>query len=372
MKNKKIEKSRKISFPLKVILLVNLIVAFSLFLANLAAIIPPDKLYLFAFFGLVYDYLLFANIAFVIIWIPLRWKFSLLSFIIILLGFQNVTSAIHFGGKEFSEESNLKIMTFNAKSLTNSMGKKRGIENVDKIVSAVNGFAPDIVCLQEFSNLEGQNTSFLNKFSDRINLKRYHYQKYYGKNRRGDLKAIVTLSRFPIVNRQAVEQDGRRVAMFTDLIVENDTIRVFNLHLQSIKLSSKDIDAVNDFANIETSEEIEHSVIFTVFDKLKTAFQKRAIQARKVKKVINESPYPTIVCGDFNDTPASYTYRQIRKGLEDSFVEEGRGFGNTFNGKLPSIRIDYVLHDNSFSAHSFKVDNSSISDHYPVMVGLKY
>jgi endonuclease/exonuclease/phosphatase family metal-dependent hydrolase len=104
---------------------------------------------------------------------------------------------------------------------------------------------------------------------------------------------------------------------------------------------------------------------------LKQGFVKRAQQAEELKTYINKSPYPVIVAGDFNDTPVSYSYTTIRKGLKDSFVNSGYGAGFTYKGKYPANRIDYILYDNALENRYFEIMKVKYSDHYPVAAFFK-
>lgn len=100
--------------------------------------------------------------------------------------------------------------------------------------------------------------------------------------------------------------------------------------------------------------------------RLKYAFKKRAHQADVLTEHIQSSPYPVIVCGDFNDTPVSYSYRKIRKDLVDAYIKSGRGIGNTYSGVFPSYRIDYILHSRDIQSVGFETIKVNYSDHYPV------
>jgi endonuclease/exonuclease/phosphatase family metal-dependent hydrolase len=104
--------------------------------------------------------------------------------------------------------------------------------------------------------------------------------------------------------------------------------------------------------------------------KFRDAVIKRAEQATALRKSINKSPYPVIVCGDFNDTPVSYTYHTVKGDLKDSFIESGKGTANTYNGKLPSFRIDYILYSPVFTSYNFAVSSLNHSDHFPVSCDL--
>ena len=105
---------------------------------------------------------------------------------------------------------------------------------------------------------------------------------------------------------------------------------------------------------------------------MRTAYRKRAEQARTVRAEIEKSPYPVILCGDFNDTPSSYTYHKVAQKLEDAFVEAGNGMGKTYAGIFPSFRIDYIFHDTIFSANQFRTIKADYSDHYPVTTMLEW
>jgi endonuclease/exonuclease/phosphatase family metal-dependent hydrolase len=100
---------------------------------------------------------------------------------------------------------------------------------------------------------------------------------------------------------------------------------------------------------------------------LRKAFARRALQAEAVKNHISKSPFPVIVAGDFNDTPVSYSYRKIRKGLNDSFVNSGYGAGFTYKGNYPPNRIDYILYNKSLVNSNFEIIKLKYSDHYPIM-----
>jgi endonuclease/exonuclease/phosphatase family metal-dependent hydrolase len=105
-----------------------------------------------------------------------------------------------------------------------------------------------------------------------------------------------------------------------------------------------------------------------IYRKLANAYRIRAQQARLIALEIGKSPYPVIVCGDFNDTPTSFAYHRIAKNLEDSFIKSGKGTGNTYNNTLlPPIRIDYILHSKIFQSSAFSVLNAPYSDHFPIM-----
>ena len=104
--------------------------------------------------------------------------------------------------------------------------------------------------------------------------------------------------------------------------------------------------------------------------KFRQAFVQRAGQVREIRQIIADSPYHVILCGDFNDTPASFTYKVLGHELHDAFVDSGRGIGRTYIGKLPSFRIDYIFHSETFDSYNFETMDFRYSDHLPIVCDL--
>ena len=96
-------------------------------------------------------------------------------------------------------------------------------------------------------------------------------------------------------------------------------------------------------------------------------YVQRAYQVDMLSEHIESSNYPVIVCGDFNDTPVSYTYRKLKSGLKDAFITAGTGLGTTYRGLVPYMRIDYIMHSGEFRAKHFQIRKVEWSDHYPVV-----
>ena len=151
--------------------------------------------------------------------------------------------------------------------------------------------------------------------------------------------------------------------------INEDTVRVYNVHLQSIRMKREDYQFAEDISkikNINKSEEINKNTL-RILHRLKYAFIKRAPQAEMLEENIRECRHPLIVCGDFNDTPASYTYHVITSKLIDAFTEMGVGMGKTYQGVFPSYRIDYLLHSQDIKTLNFRTLKVAFSDHYPIV-----
>jgi endonuclease/exonuclease/phosphatase family metal-dependent hydrolase len=143
--------------------------------------------------------------------------------------------------------------------------------------------------------------------------------------------------------------------------VGTDTIRVVNTHLKSIVFDKEDYKTVEEIKAVD--DNIEPYQLRKIVAKLKYAFQYRARQAEKIREKLNACQYPIILCGDFNDSPTSYSYNIIRGKLKDSFMESAKGMSRTYIGKMPSFRIDYILHDPRWKSYNYKTNTLNFSDH---------
>ncbi|HWY12591.1 MAG TPA: endonuclease/exonuclease/phosphatase family protein, partial [Bacteroidia bacterium] len=204
-----------------------------------------------------------------------------------------------------------------------------------------------------------------------INTKYYHTE-YTTTREKQDYFGIATFSKYPIINKGKIVFNTRsnNICIYTDVLIEKDTVRVYNMHLQSISFTIKDYAFVDDLQDgDDAKDELENSK--NILRRLKRAFVKRAEQAEKVSVSIKNCRYKIILCGDFNDTPASYAYNSISNNLKDAFIEKGNGFGRTYVGKFPSFRIDYILHSKDIKCTKFSRSEETFTDHYPITAYFK-
>jgi len=333
--------------------------ATALAIATISVFLSPEKLWFAALFGMAYPYILVINLIFIVLWAIIKPKFILFSLVVILVGYNQIGNYLQFSGKE-TKEKGIKIISYNVKYfLGNDQFPTK--ENANHILDYLRQNNADIICLQEVRLNKRQIFDVTNSKLPQIS----HMQLAHTSHAGGQL----TLTRFPILYMGEIRfNNSGNMIIYTDILMNSDTVRVYNCHLQSYRLQPAEINSI-DSMNFE-NRQANSARIKELSAKFKDAIIKRAEQAATLREHLNQCPYPVIVCGDFNDTPVSYTYRTVSGNLRDSFIESGKGTANTYNGKLPSFRIDYILYSPKFTSYNFAVSTLSHSDHYPISCDL--
>lgn len=341
------------------LLLFNIVAVFAIGMASLSVYISPAQFWIPALFGMAYPYLLVVNIVFIVLWIVIKPKFAFFSLLIILAGFNNIGNYLQFSGEKSSEKG-VRVTSYNVKYF---MGNTQfpNKENADHILNFLRQDNADIICLQEVRLNKRQIFDIKNTRLPQVKHLQLAHNSYAG--------GLLTMTSFPILNMGEIRfKNSGNMIIYTDILMNEDTVRVYNCHLQSYRLREAEINTIDslDFNNEpKTKEKLKVLSL-----KFKEALIKRAEQAATLRAHINNSHYPVIVCGDFNDTPVSFTYRTVKGDLEDSFTESGKGTANTYNGKLPSFRIDYILYSPKFTSYNFEVSALEHSDHFPISCDL--
>ncbi len=333
----------------------------SLILSYGSVYISPGKLLFPAVFGLFFPVLFFIQLFFLIVWAVKRSKWFFLSLISIISGYYRINDFYAFPQKKVisAEVNPLKIMSYNVRlfDLYNWSGKSETRENILKVIENEN---PDILCLQEYySDEKFNNTSRIIDFQ--------HTKDYLISDKiKTGYSGVAIFSRYPIISSGYVEIDsGSPKCIYADILRDSDTLRIYNLHLASVHLSNNDYRIIKKF---DLKEDEDLNEVTGIGSKLLRAYKIRSHEVETIAPHIHSSPYRTIVCGDFNDTPVSYTYKQIKGTFKDSFIEKGKGIGNTYDYGLPIFRIDYILHSPLIETKSYRQTDHFWSDHYAVTV----
>ncbi len=333
---------KNLSFFNKIVFFFNSVVAFLLLLSYVLPLIPPKTFSTLSVLSLSVPFLILLNVLFFVYWLIKIKKQFLLSLIILIVGYLFFGSLYKFSrGKTVASEGNISIMNYNVRlfNIYNWIPEK----NVEKkLVNFVKKEKPDILCLQEYRPHENVDLSFMP----------YRYEKISGKKFK---HGQVIFSKYPIINSGSVAfPNTSNNAIYADVIKGKDTIRIYNIHLQSLHIDTN----VESLAK-EDSEELIKGVGET--------FKMQQLQTELFLENMKACKYPVLIAGDFNNTAFSYVYREIRGDLKDAFKEAGNGFGRTYNFKFFPVRIDFVLADTNFKVNAFKTYDVEYSDHYPVM-----
>lgn len=360
-------KKNKLSLTNKIALWIHYLVILCLLISILSKYITPQFLWPPAFFGLAFPFIFLANIFLILFWLIQLKSEIFIGLIALMLSFTSAYRFIQFNFQETTVAINsIKVTSYNC-NLFDLYNWKKNKKNRTNIFNNLNKINPDILCLQEFYTSEDKK-NFNNSDSIKKLLKlNYFHSEYKYTLKEKNHWGISTFSKYQIINQGLIkfETKTNNSCIYSDILINKDTVRIYNIHLQSINFSKNDSKFYEDMLlNFNTNDEIENSK--NIFIRLKKAFIKRSIQVDMIKKNIKNCKYKIILCGDFNDTPTSYAYERLIQNLDDSFVEKGNGIGKTYAGKWPQFRIDYIFYSKNLICTNYARSNETFTDHYPV------
>ncbi len=318
------------------------------------------------FFGLAYIVILGCTLLITLLWLVFRSRWIFVPILFLLLGGKLHFRVLAFGSDDDRKaRTELKITSYNVHLFDRyNSNFKKSINQRNQIFSYLKSIDSDVYCFQEFYQ-QDHPTNFVTRDTliNILDIKDYHERFSHKRYKRQNF-GVATFSKHPIIGRGDIVFEGSEstfnFAIFTDIVKNNDTFRVYNVHLQSIRLREDDY-AI--FTDEQGDTDVVKSRTLQMIRKIKSAYPVRAQQAKKVAEHIKQSPYPVILCGDFNDTPLSYCYNQFNKLLKDSFRQTSKGIGATYVGKVPAGRIDYIFYDRSLGARNFNIQEDPLSDH---------
>lgn len=359
---------KKLSFFTWFWFILNAGCALLLLLSYLSIYVDPLSFWPMAFIGLAYPFLIVFNLFFVIFWALKLHRFVALSSFVLLIGWFTHQKTIHFDFSDTEDKEKtpnaIRVMTYNAHFFQPFNGDyDAGFKR--EMLQVIYEQQPDVLCMQEFY------TRFRGEFNILDSLiKKMHYKHFYFDKAMSNTysqQGVVIFSKYPIKKRDhLIFNDAARSSnrgIYVDLSIGDQTIRVFNVHLQSISFQPEDYRYLK---TLKKELDIDEQSTRNIGARLKRAFKKRSQQAKMVAEAIEKSPYPVIVCGDFNDTPLSFAYHTIAKGMKNSFEEKGKGYGRTYSGAFPNFQIDYVLCGKDFEVLNHRIIKKALSDHFPV------
>lgn len=350
-------------------LLLNIGVALWVLLGVLCLQVPPHKFWPAGFIAFSLPGALALNILFLFYWLLRRSWFVALPLALILLGWNYYERLVSINTADQTPEAGAKTLqvlsfnthVFNAYADQDGNVRQASMDMVDWVAT----HPADVLCLQEFYSNRGSSIyNTVNKIGTRYDRYRYFSVSYVDRSK-ADI-GIVIFSKYPITGKGVIRfgESNHNRAIWTDLNVKGDTIRVYTAHLQSMSIKSQDIE--NTYSAIGDKDTFNKEGR-NLARRLRKGFIARSNQVEILLEHIRESPYPVIVCGDLNDIPFSYTYNELAEELTNAFVEAGTGVGATYNGPLPFLRIDNQFYSKELKAYDFITHQEmGLSDHYPI------
>lgn len=293
------------------------------------------------------------NSIFFVYWGMQFKKRMVMSGLVLLIGITFINKFYKFSAKEYPEnEKDFVVMSYNVR-LFNLFKWQNKLDIPETILEFINDKNPDILCIQEYSN------------SAHVDLKVYPHRTIFMEGNQIKTGQAI-FSKFPIIEQGKISfPNSNNNVVYADIKKGKDIIRVYNMHLQSIKISP-DVNEISENIDVINKEKSQQ-----LFNRISKAFKQQQQQAEILKDNLRECKYPVIICGDMNNSAFSYVYRVIKGSLKDGFEEAGKGFGQTYRFKYYPARIDYIFADRQMKVKKFETfpefDNS---DHYPIMAKL--
>ena len=353
--------------------LCNVVIAVLFLLGCYASWFDPQYFWLIGLLTLASLYLLLALVIFIIFWLFAKKRFMLISLVTIGLAWKPISQLIKFKQPDdfkLARQSNtIRVMDWNVEHF-DILEHKTKPQVKTEMLDLINMYQPDIACFQEMvaSDFDSTAINYIPYFSERLHFP-YNYFCY---NKKDDFDSkhrfgIIIFSKYPIIERHTIRYDPltyNSTFEYVDILKDADTLRIFNFHLQSLRFSNNDLQYIKDEA---PNGKVKLNESKSVIAKFKTGFLLRKLQSNRIKEAMNESPYPIIACGDFNDVPNSYAYSTIGKGLKNAFAEKGSGIGRTFASISPTLRIDNIFVDKKLQVEQFARVKKKLSDHFPII-----
>ena len=325
---------------------VNMVVAFMLLLSFILPYLPPNKFPTISLLSLLVPLLIILNIIFALYWAIQFHRRLFLSAIVIIVSYFYFDAFYKFSSEVDTAEyeNSLTVMSYNVR-LFNTYETKSHPDVSQTMKLYFEEENPDVICIQEYY------------LPNSVDFSEYPYRYEHFKNPSIKLGNAI-FSKYPLLNKGAFDfEDTGNNTIYADVIKDTDTIRIYSVHLESIGI----LPEVSALQNADNSR---------LRRRMTTAFEKQQFQIDAIHNHKESTNNPVIICGDFNNTPFSYSYRKMKDTMQDAFREQGTGLGTTFLFDRFPLRIDYILASEELGVISFKTLKNTFSDHYAIRAEL--
>ncbi len=344
---------KNLSWFNKIMFLLNIVLTVLTFSVYILPFLAPKSFPLLSVLTLFMPAFFVANGLFFIYWGIQFKKRLILSGLVLLTGITFISKFYKFSAKEYiQDEKDFSVMSYNVR-LFNVFKWLDRDDIPENIKAFIDEKDPDILCIQEYSN------------SAHLDLKVYPHRYIFIDGKKIKTSQAI-FSKFPIIDEgKIIFPKSDNNVVYADIKRGKDVIRVYNMHLQSIKISPDVSEISDDIDNVNQKKSQR------IYGRISKGFTQQQEQAEIFKEHIKKCKYPIIICGDMNNSPFSYVYRSIKGKLKDAFEEAGEGFGATYKFKYYPARIDYIFTDTKMKVKQFEsFPDFENSDHYPIMTRL--
>jgi endonuclease/exonuclease/phosphatase family metal-dependent hydrolase len=364
------------------ILCIALIIVY--IVSSLSSFIPPASFSYVSLLSIGFLYILIVFMLFCFINFFIKRRLGYIMLFILPIGYFNVMSTfalrVETGWRQQKNASTLRVMTWNVQGFVNYTHKERSayISNRKEMLAAILDYNPDVLCFQEYKNIENAKR----RISIRRQLDSLGYKYFFCSNdfTGGLLKnplahieeGVAIYSKLPLIDsaRININPDRNENLVYADISFHNKPLRIFTAHLQSFELYP---DTAQGKYGDDNIYEIAYEKRRATQYKIRETEVKHQQEVSVIRRAIDRSPYPVIYCGDLNTTPASYNYRYLKgNNLQDAFLAKGSGIGNTFYKLGPALRIDVCFADTALQVLQCKREKKKLSDHYPVITDIAW
>jgi len=335
-----------------ILILLNWVVLFTVLVSYIAPFVDPQTSWQIAFVGLTFKTWIIALVAFLVLGVWLKTKMFWKNLIVLGIGIPFLLRLFSLH-PDTDTTGNFKVASFN----TYAIGIYEGLNNSTRIEAFLNDHDVDCAALIEWRFNQGK-----------ISKKRYPYQIKIRASKKSN-NGILLVSKLPVTASGTVPftKGSYNTAGYIDVKVNNKPLRIYGVHLETTRMKPRDYHNLKglefDSAYTENAKNIA--------ERLKLSMENRAGQVKDITKHMRSCKWPTIIMGDFNDTPQSYTYQQLASGKNDAFVQAGSGFEATFLKPFPFLRIDYILTDETIQPVGYSSTDSIVSDHKLIFADLQ-
>lgn len=359
-----------------IFIILNVLTAIAFLLSCLAPYLDPQKWWVISLMALAFGFLIVTLIAFILFWLVFKPRLVFISLIPLLIGWKSISVffAFHIPDNfDYDRPANvLRVAQWNVARFTEwKRNNNKGSQNRLSMFDLIKEQDAGILCFQEFYT--SKDPEYYNNLNHMMKEVGYPYY-YYSWDNDGYLQwtGQVIFSQFPIISKGMVRFPRPGIPeslIFADIVFNNDTVRIFTTHLQSVQFRK------DDYANLEQIKATGDGMVEkskNIFYKLRRGIVLRSRQAKIVREIVSQSPHPYILTGDFNDVPNSYTYFTIKgHDLQDAFLLSGLGIGRTYTHISPTLRIDYIFTTKDFRVRQFNRIVKKYSDHYMLVADLE-